>query len=126
MRHDRSSSAGVKCSKLGYGQRYAHGRETYAHEHVDESHALYRGYVGERKAFWPDTVAFFVDLRPSAGGSIEVPEDVQPKEENEDTSHTHAEGKPVHPGYHQEEESSQEKTDEAPLEGPGWLRQLGE
>lgn len=116
----------MKCSKLGYGQRYAHGRETYAHEHVDESHALYRGYVGERKAFWPDTVAFFVDLRPSAGGSIEVPEDVQPKEENEDTSHTHAEGKPVHPGYHQEEESSQEKTDEAPLEGPGWLRQLGE
>ena len=116
----------MNCSDLRCRQRYAHGRETHAHEHVDESHALYRGYIGDRKAFWPDIVALFVDLRPSAGGSVEVSEHVQSKQENEDARHTHPEGKPVHPSDHQEKKSTQEKTDEAPLECPRRLWQLDE
>ena len=71
-------------------------------------------------------MALLIDLRPCGGGFVDVSEHVQSKQENEDTRHTHPEGKPVHPSYHQEKKSTQEKTDEAPLERPRRLGQLDE
>ncbi len=43
----------------------------------------------------------------------------------EQTSYAQADGNPVHPGYDADKERSQEKRDEVPIEGPGWLRQFG-
>lgn len=71
-------------------------------------------------------MALLIDLRPCAGSSVEVPEHVQSKQENEDARHAQAEGKPVHSSYDQEKKSTQGKTDETPLECPRRLGQLDE